>query len=694
MNASDALGALRQDDWWAPEARESLTWIGDAAGPEIVDDLVAMVPKLNPEQGAALAEVLARFAPRIGRASLPILLAGLQHGRGALRLASFELAREVASRRDASVIGDALRQLAAGPARGAVLAVRMMAEFDPEGLADALWSALDADVRSVRNAAARALAVHDPAGLLDRLVSAPEDQIRDEIVAALTAAGHELDTPAAVPAEWTDRGGAIYRWPARWLELRALAPPRLTDGRPLTESAVRWMCAHQADVFECALHPEVARLCTVIEPDSGGDLALALLEAFLAAQAPPRHHWVMAIGAVLGDGRWVARVAVRIREWADDNKIAHCRFAVEALALNGCDVALVVLDDLARRFDGHVRSRYRTVGEAARHALEAEARRRRLTRNQLADLAVPRFGFPEGSDTWTLETSQRRIELFIDRALCLRMRDADSGKSLRSLPNDAPDEARIALKGARRQLRQVVAAQNARLERALSEGRRWTAARWHRIYAGHPLLARYLELLLWGVYEDGVRLVATFHTRADGVFCDVAGVPVAVADDARVGIVHPLDLDDEARTAWLGRLTGDGSVQPFAQIDRRITALPATGRAVYAGLAGHALPALALRGGVQRVGWHDGEPAPSGVVHFVWRRCAAVRLEAYVEVDGYGLSAQPGDEARLGRVYFGRLRGDARDPPPIDADDPRALDVADVPACAFSEAVYWVHALV
>src|SRR5262249_43764319 len=94
----------------------------------------------------------------------------------------------------------------------------------------------------------------------------------------------------------------------------------------------------------------------------------------------------------------------------------------------------------------------------------------------------------------------------------------------------------------------VVPRQRLRLETAMRYERRWRAGCFLRVRAGHPLLGPLVRPLAWGAFE-GAALRAAFRVGPGGCV-DVAGAPVALADDAEVGIVHPTHLSREERLIW------------------------------------------------------------------------------------------------------------------------------------------------
>ena len=56
--------------------------------------------------------------------------------------------------------------------------------------------------------------------------------------------------------------------------------------------------------------------------------------------------------------------------------------------------------------------------------------------------------------------------------------------------------------------------------------------------------------LVWGAYDTDHKLVGTFRALEDRRLTTPADEPFDLSGAASIGIVHPLELDDETRTAW------------------------------------------------------------------------------------------------------------------------------------------------
>jgi hypothetical protein len=75
--------------------------------------------------------------------------------------------------------------------------------------------------------------------------------------------------------------------------------------------------------------------------------------------------------------------------------------------------------------------------------------------------------------------------------------------------------------------------------------------------------------IVWGAYgEDGV-LQSTFRTAEDRTLLGIDG-EVSLDLSSRIGVVHPIHLDDKTRAQWSEHMGDYEIIQPFEQLGRRL----------------------------------------------------------------------------------------------------------------------------
>ncbi|ACU38121.1 DUF4132 domain-containing protein [Actinosynnema mirum] len=263
-----------------------------------------------------------------------------------------------------------------------------------------------------------------------------------------------------------------------------------------------------------AAHPDARRagLVPVKRVCEAGSLARfgsALLERWLAEGAEPASTWVLEAQSDLADDRATAELTALVARWPGEGDHQRATTGLAVLAGIGTEEALRGLDRIARTAKFPV-----LRADATRRIAEA-ARAVGLDAEQLADRLVP-HGRPAAA---------------------------------------------------------VVRDQTKRLERAMVEGRTWSAAEFHGVLRANPLLRDLVDRLLWST-AGGTR----FRVAEDGTAADLVDTPVPLPDDTRLHVVHPLGLGADL-PAWAELLADHEVVQPFPQLGRPVVALTAAERA-------------------------------------------------------------------------------------------------------------------
>lgn len=135
---------------------------------------------------------------------------------------------------------------------------------------------------------------------------------------------------------------------------------------------------------------------------------------------------------------------------------------------------------------------------------------------------------------------------------------------------DLADQAIENWKLLKKQIREVVKIQVARLEQAMITGRRWQVDEFETLIVKHPLMTNLAQLLLWGGYDTSSKLVTTFRITEDQNYATVTDESTELPGVITVGIVHPFHLSLELQSAWSQLLSDYEIIPSFLQSGRPI----------------------------------------------------------------------------------------------------------------------------
>ncbi|WP_433667353.1 DUF4132 domain-containing protein [Nocardia sp. CA-136227] len=203
--------------------------------------------------------------------------------------------------------------------------------------------------------------------------------------------------------------------------------------------------------------------------------------------------------------------------------------------------------------------------------------------------------------------------------------------------------ARVALEP-----KSVTTDQIRRLEAAMVDGRRWRPAAHRRLVLEDPALGPAARLLVWAVFDARGEVTGAFRVDEDRVPRTVEGEPVELADQALVGVAHPIQLG-ATLAAWRDLFDDNRLRQPFEQLERPINLLTTEDA------ESNRLSRFSDRSirtdrvfGLQQLGWQVSREV-------LTRRFGPVR-EVIVTLDP-GLEGGFRDEPELQRVLSVELRG-------------------------------------
>lgn len=311
-------------------------------------------------------------------------------------------------------------------------------------------------------------------------------------------------------------------------------------------------------------------------------------------------------------------------------------------------------------------------------AVAAAGRQRGMSPADLEEVSVPTYGLTApGELRRPLGEFTARLEVCGGDQFELKWLTA-AGKEQTSVPAKVKQDHAEELKDLQRavkDIRRILPAQAARIERLLAQEREWDVSAWRERYVDHPLIAPIARRLIWqfspgsaGIWHDG-RLV------------DAEERELSLAGDARVRLWQPITAAPDATLAWRQWLERHEVTQPIKQAHREVYLLTDAERQTHTysnRFAGHILRQHQFTALCQQRGWtyrlqsahFDAANMPT--LALPW---CDLRVEFWVEVveggevSGHFISMHVSTD----QVRF--YRGQSPEPMPVEQ----------VPALVFSE---------
>ena len=274
------------------------------------------------------------------------------------------------------------------------------------------------------------------------------------------------------------------------------------DGTLASEDYLAALLVSYADMGIPGVSADGVKLAAELNREELASYVGLLFGKWLESGAEAKKKWVLYTASVHGGEEIVPALYAQIQEWPKASRGAMAAEAVRALALNGSATALLLVDQISRKF------KFRQVKTAAGDALAYAAEQLGITKAELEDRIVPNLGFDERMER-VFDYGTRSFRVLLTPALELEIYD-ENNKKLKNLPapgkRDEAEKAKAendAFKLLKKQLKTVVSNQKLRLEQALSAERLWNVEKWTELFVKNPVMHQFAMGVIWGFYENG-----------------------------------------------------------------------------------------------------------------------------------------------------------------------------------------------
>jgi len=494
------------------------------------------------------------------------------------------------------------------------------------------------------------------AALVKALDKETRETVRAAFLTALEALGEDLSSrlaPEVLLAE--AKKGLKAKLPAGldWFAWDALPACQWADGQPADPDVVRWWVVLACKLKEPGGNALLTRYLGLLKPASAQGLGAAVLRQFMAydtrhpsleegiahaqahaarryqsyqssyLNAKPEHRQYyesgyaksqeqvfeeckrekMAeyLGSAIGEKGILAlaarapghEVVALLQQYMRDHyqRRSQIEAMLDGVAVGNEPVVIQLLLGLSRRY------RTASVQEKARALVQEIAERNGWTQDQLADRTIPTAGLDE-TGTLQLPYGERSFTMVLDAAMKPELRNPE-GKPVKALPdarqNDDPaviKEAKALFSNSKKELKQVIDMQTARLFEAMCTGRLWPQSEWRDYLYSHPVVGRLIQRLVWLEVDAGGAVLQSFRPSEDGSLLNTEDDEVSVPDGSFVRLAHASLVDAAAAKAWTQHFKDYKLAPLFAQMAHQLPTLAFTDE--------HGVPVTAIK---DRQGW-------------------------------------------------------------------------------------------
>ncbi len=399
-----------------------------------------------------------------------------------------------------------------------------------------------------------------------------------------------------------------------WLFENAFSPVHDKSGNPVEEKYLIALtnCYASMSAGTFSRNETADKLAEALHQNDLEHFVHEVFSRFIDRGAEAKQKWVIYFTGILGGSEGISALQHYIKEWSENSRGAIASDAVKALAFNGSSVALMAVDTMARKFKN------KQVRNAANAALVEAAEALHITREELADRIVPDLGFDENLCR-IFDYGTRQFKVYLTPALELEIFEGD--KKLKNLPkpgkNDDTEKAEQAsrdFKEMKKQMKTAVQNQKARLEYVLLCDRKWSPDDWKALFIHKPVMHCFAIGLIWGAYDKNNKLLQTFRYMEDGSFNTSDEEEYELPENCKIGLVHPIELEQNVISEWIEQLSDYEISQPFPQLTRPIYRILAeeVGKTEIQRFSGTEMTNLNLINKMIKIGWEKGTAQDAG----------------------------------------------------------------------------------
>lgn len=529
------------------------------------------------------------------------------------------------------------------------------------------------------------------------------ETVRAAFLTALEALGEDISprlAPALLLAE--ARKGLKAKAPAglAWFAFAALPACRWADGSAVEPEIIQWWTVLACKLKELGGNALLARYLGLLDAASRKALGSAVLRQFIAhdtahpslevgtahAQSIAAQRWQgnqqrwqnakaehkqyyeadyaksqeqvfeecrrekMAeyLGSAIGEKGVLALAAhapaheavTLLQQYMRDHyqRRAQVEAMLEAVAGGNDPVVIQLLLGLSRRY------RTASVQQKARDLVQQIAERNAWTQEQLADRTIPTAGLDD-TGTLSLQYGERVFTVVLDAAMKPELRNPD-GKVVKALPEPRQNDDATLVKEAktqfsthRKELKQVIDLQTARLFEAMCTGRAWPQPEWREYLHAHPVAGRLIQRLVWLEVDAGGAVRGSFRPTEDGSLLDVQDDEVELAPGSLLRLGHASLVDAAAAAAWVRHFKDYKLAPLFPQMNRTpppVAFKDAAGKDVtaIADRQGWISDTFTLRGTFTKLGYQRSQAEDGGFFSQYTKEFGSARVRVVLEFSG------------------------------------------------------------
>lgn len=194
-----------------------------------------------------------------------------------------------------------------------------------------------------------------------------------------------------------------------------------------------------------------------------------------------------------------------------------------------------------------------------------------ISAEEIEEISIPDFGLTEGKKEIEFDDYKLIVEVTGVGKTALKWLKPD-GKEQKSVPSFVQQSARLKqrltkIRNEVKNIQKYTTAQRDRIDRSFILDRTWEYEHFEKYYLHHGLVSFIVRKLIWIIKSGQEKQSAIFM---DGKWQNIDGKEVAISNDAKISLWHPIFDATESVLQWRSRLEELRWQQPVKQAYREI----------------------------------------------------------------------------------------------------------------------------
>lgn len=306
-----------------------------------------------------------------------------------------------------------------------------------------------------------------------------------------------------------------------------------------------------------------------------------------------------------------------------------------ALSISDDPLIIQMLLGLSRRY------RTRSIQDLAKELVGTIAERNNWTADELADRTIPTAGLDDNG-ILTIDYDSRTFSAYVDDKEKFVLLN-ETGKVVKTLPAARQnDDAAIIKEGkalfsdSKKEFKQVIESQTARLYEAMCSERLWTSSDWQEYLFEHAIMKRLITRLVWLEMDKEGKIMHSFRPSDDGCLLDFDDEEVTLSADSQIKLAHKVLLSETECESWRAHLK-DYEIKSifgkFTQFDHNLPAFK-KGADQIDEFKGYLTDTFTLRGVLTKMGYRRASIEDGGSFDRYYKPYDSLGMSAVIAFSG------------------------------------------------------------